>query len=101
MEIKEIIKQENKEELKRPFLYEVMLLNDDYTTMDFVIEVLMDVFQKSRQDASLIMLDVHLKGKGTVGVYSYDIASTKVLKVEELARKNGFPLKADMYKVEQ
>jgi len=101
MEIKEIIKKENKEELKKPYLYEVILLNDDYTTMDFVVEILMEVFQKSRQDASLIMLDVHLKGKGLVGVYSYDIAITKVMRVEELARENGFPLKADMYKVEQ
>lgn len=100
MEIKEIIKSENNEEVKRPFLYEVVLLNDDYTTMEFVVGVLMEVFQKSRQEASLIMLDVHLKGKGIVGVYPYDIANTKVIRVEELARKSGFPLKADLYKIE-
>jgi len=100
MEINEKIQTEYNEELKRPFLYEVILLNDDYTTMDFVIDILMEVFQKSKEDASLIMLDVHLKGKGTVGVYTFDIASTKVIKVEELARKSGFPLKADLYRIE-
>lgn len=100
MEISEKVQNESYEELKRPFLYEVILLNDDYTTMDFVIDILIEVFQKSKEEASFIMLDVHLKGKGTVGVYTYDIANTKVIKVEELARKRGFPLKADLYRIE-
>lgn len=100
MEIQELIKIENSEEVRKPFLYEVVLLNDDYTTMEFVVDILMGVFQKSQQEASLIMLDVHLNGKGIVGVYPLDIATTKVMKVEELAKKSGFPLKADLYKIE-
>lgn len=100
MEISEKIQIESNEELKRPFLYEVVLLNDDYTTMDFVIDILMEVFQKNKEEASFIMLDVHLKGRGTVGVYPYDIANTKVTRVEILARESGFPLRADLYRIE-
>jgi Uncharacterized conserved protein len=100
MEIIEKAQTEYNEELKRPFLYEVILLNDDYTTMDFVIDILVEVFQKSKEEASFIMLDVHLEGRGTVGVYPFDIANTKVIKVEELARKKGFPLKADLCRIE-
>jgi ATP-dependent Clp protease adaptor protein ClpS len=86
------------EELKEPEEYSVLLLNDDYTTMEFVVTVLMTVFRKSLPDATRIMLDVHKKGKGTVGVYSYDIAVTKINQVHTLARQNGFPLKCTMEK---
>ena len=86
------------EELKEPEEYSVLLLNDDYTTMEFVVTVLMTVFRKSLTDATRIMLDVHKKGKGTVGVYSYDIAVTKINQVHTLARQNGFPLKCTMEK---
>jgi ATP-dependent Clp protease adaptor protein ClpS len=86
------------EELKEPDEYTILLLNDDYTTMEFVVTVLMTVFHKSLPDATRIMLDVHKKGKGTVGVYSYDIAVTKINQVHQLARQNGFPLKCTMEK---
>lgn len=88
----------DKEEYKEPDEYRVLLLNDDYTTMEFVVTVLMTVFHKSLPDATKIMLDVHRKGRGTVGTYSYDIAATKINQVHELARQNGFPLKCIMEK---
>jgi ATP-dependent Clp protease adaptor protein ClpS len=87
-----------REELKEPDEYRVILLNDDYTTMEFVVTVLMAVFHKPLLDAQKIMLDVHRKGRGTVGVYTYDIAVTKINQVHELARQNGFPLKCTMEK---
>jgi ATP-dependent Clp protease adaptor protein ClpS len=77
-------------------MYRVILLNDDYTTQDFVIEVLVVIFHKSVPDATKIMLDVHHKGKGIVGLYTYDIALTKVTSVESMAEERGFPLKAVM-----
>ena len=73
--------------------YRVILLNDDYTAMDFVVEVLMVVFHKKSEDAARIMLDVHKKGKGIVGQYPWDIASTKAEQVHEAARENEFPLR--------
>lgn len=87
-----------KDELKEPDEYRVILLNDDYTTMEFVVTVLVAVFHKSLLDAQTIMLDVHRKGRGDVGVYTYDIAATKINQVHELARQNGFPLKCIMEK---
>ena len=88
----------SEEELKEPDEYRVILLNDDYTTMEFVVSVLMTVFHKPIPEATRIMLDVHQKGKGTVGVYSYDIAVTKINQVHLLAKQNGFPLKCTMEK---
>jgi len=73
--------------------YRVVLLNDDYTAMDFVVEVLMSVFHKGEEDASRIMMDVHKKGKGIVGQYPWDIASTKAEQVHAAARENDFPLR--------
>jgi ATP-dependent Clp protease adaptor protein ClpS len=86
------------EEVKEPEEYTVLLLNDDYTTMEFVVTVIMTVFHKPLPEATKIMLDVHKKGKGTVGIYSYDIAVTKINQVHLLARQNGFPLKCTMEK---
>jgi len=77
-------------------MYKVVLHNDDYTTMDFVVEVLIIVFHKNVADATKIMLDVHKKGKGIVGFYTQDIAITKVKEVEQLAREREFPLKASI-----
>ena len=85
--------QKNRKKLKEPEEYCVILLNDNYTTMDFVVEILMDVFHKPETDAKQIMLDVHNKGKGKVGVYPWDIAQTKVNLVHHLARQYEFPLK--------
>jgi len=83
---------------KEPDEYRVILLNDDFTTMEFVVAVIMSVFHKELLDATRIMLDVHRKGKGVVGTYTYDIAATKINRVHEMARENGFPLKCIMEK---
>jgi ATP-dependent Clp protease adaptor protein ClpS len=83
---------------KRPNLYRVLLLNDDYTPMEFVILVLQDVFNKSREDAVQIMLHVHQKGVGECGVYPYEVAETKVTRVMDTARKNQHPLQCVMEK---
>jgi len=79
--------------IKEPEDYKVILLNDNYTTMEFVVEVLMLVFHKSIEEANMIMLDVHKKGKGIVGVYTWDIAETKARQVESMAVENEFPLR--------
>lgn len=86
-------------ELKEPEEYRVILLNDDFTTMEFVISVLMTIFHKSLPEATRIMLDVHRKGRGLVGEYTYDIAATKINQVHLLARQMGFPLRCTMEKV--
>ncbi|MDR1904544.1 MAG: ATP-dependent Clp protease adapter ClpS [Treponema sp.] len=82
-----------KEKLKEPDDYRVVLLNDNYTTMDFVVEILMSIFHKNEEDAERIMLDVHRKGRGIVGVYTLDIAQTKANQVHMLAREREFPLR--------
>lgn len=83
---------------KRPSLYRVLLLNDDYTPQDFVVLVLQDVFNKSRDDAFQIMMHVHQKGVGECGVYPYEVAETKVTRVMDTARKNQHPLQCVMEK---
>jgi len=80
--------------LATPKEYKVLLLNDDYSTMDFVVDVLMTIFHKTHKQSEDIMLEVHKKGKGLCGVYSYEIAETKVAQVHKKARDKGFPLKA-------
>lgn len=84
------------QEIREPRLYRVILCNDDYTTMDFVIEILTRVFHKPAAEATRIMLDVHKKGKGLCGIYTYDIATTKIDRVHQLARKREFPLKCSL-----
>jgi ATP-dependent Clp protease adaptor protein ClpS len=86
------------QDIQEPDEYRVILLNDDFTTMEFVVAVLMAVFHKNMLEASRIMLDVHKKGRGLVGTYTYDIATTKVSRVHAMARENGFPLKCIMEK---
>ena len=95
MDGKQITKTKDKTtpKIKEPQDYRVILLNDNYTTMDFVVEVLMIIFNKSLVDANKIMLDVHKKGKGIVGQYSWDIAATKAEQVHAAARENEFPLR--------
>ncbi|MCF6173586.1 MAG: ATP-dependent Clp protease adapter ClpS [Campylobacteraceae bacterium] len=83
-------------ELQEPKLYKVMLLNDDYSSMDFVIMVLMEVFHQSSEKATTIMYRVHEKGSGLCGVYTYEIAETKIEQVHSLAREHQFPLRATM-----
>jgi ATP-dependent Clp protease adaptor protein ClpS len=90
------ILERTKQETKRPELYKVVLLNDDYTTMDFVVEVLETIFNKHPAEAFRIMMMVHTQGKGLCGVYPHEVAETKVDAVMEAARDNGFPLRAAM-----
>ncbi len=84
---------------QEPSLYRVLLHNDDYTTMAFVIEILMGVFKRNLVDATHIMLNVHHTGLGVCGTYPCEIAETKVETVEMLARASGYPLKCSMEKV--
>lgn len=79
-----------------PKMYKVVLLNDDYTPMDFVVSVLITFFEKPASEATKIMLDVHNNGKGVCGVYIYDIARSKAVKVNSFARENNFPLKCEV-----
>lgn len=90
------ILERTKQETKKPQLYKVVLLNDDYTTMDFVVEVLETIFNKQPAEAFRIMMMVHTQGKGLCGVYPHEVAETKVDAVMEAARDNGFPLRAAM-----
>jgi ATP-dependent Clp protease adaptor protein ClpS len=85
------VKKEKK--LKTPEEYRVILLNDHYTTKEFVVDILMLIFHKSEEDAHRIMLNVHRKGQGTVGVYPWDIAQTKAEQVHTIARQHEFPLR--------
>jgi ATP-dependent Clp protease adaptor protein ClpS len=91
---------EEKTEIRtgKPSLYNVFLLNDDYTTMDFVVHILENIFLKNLTEATQIMLHVHKKGVGLAGVYPKDIAETKVESVHRIARENEFPLKCIMEK---
>jgi ATP-dependent Clp protease adaptor protein ClpS len=88
--------QEARPELKRPPLYKVILLNDDFTPMDFVIEVLMDFFAMPEEKATQVMLQVHTEGVGVCGTYSKDVAETKVYLVNEHSRENHHPLLCTM-----
>ena len=82
----------------RPPLYSVLLLNDDYTPMEFVVYVLERFFQKTREEATTIMLHVHQNGVGLCGVFTYEVAETKVAQVLELARRHEHPLQCTMEK---
>ena len=95
-EAEESVDSETDPEVEEPPMYKVMLLNDDYTTMEFVVEVLVYVFQKSPEEATRIMLNVHRSGVGICGIYPFEVAETKVNTVVTLSRENGFPLKCIM-----
>lgn len=92
----EALKLKEEQEVKPPSLFKVFLINDDYTTMEFVVHILEKVFRKSMVEATQVMLHVHKNGKGLAGVYTRGIAETKVAKVDELAQLNEFPLKCTM-----
>jgi len=83
----------DEEELKEPGDYVVILLNDDYTTRDFVVEILERIFHKNPEDANRIMLAVHHQGRGAVGIYTWDIAHTKASQVHAIAREHDYPLR--------
>jgi len=81
-------------ELQVPKKYKVILLNDNYSTVEFVIQVLMQIFKKNLEEATAITMNIHENGKGICGIYTYEIAQTKVAQVKANARKAEFPLKA-------
>jgi ATP-dependent Clp protease adaptor protein ClpS len=87
-----VVLERRPQKTKPPQMHQVVLLNDDYTPMEFVVEVIQEFFNKDRETATQIMLKIHLDGKGVCGVFSKDIAATKVDQVTEAARKNGHPL---------
>ena len=93
-----LIKTQTKEKLKKPSLYKVLILNDDYTPMEFVVYLLKSFFNKSNEEATKIMLHVHQNGIGVCGVFSYEIAETKVIQVLDTSRKNNHPLQCTMEK---
>lgn len=88
--------ERTRQETKKPEMFKVLLINDDYTTMDFVVEVLETIFHKAPAEAYRIMMAVHTQGKGLCGVYPHEVAETKVATVIERARDNGFPLLATL-----
>ncbi len=92
------VSTETREDVTEPPMYRVLLLNDDYTTMEFVVEILILIFSKSVEEATQIMLNVHRIGVGVCGVYTYQVAETKVETVHALAKERGFPLKCSMEK---
>jgi ATP-dependent Clp protease adaptor protein ClpS len=83
---------------KKPSMYKVLMLNDDYTPMEFVVYVLEHFFHKSREEATRIMLQVHRRGVGVCGVYTYEVAETKVTQVMDLARQHQHPLQCTLEK---
>ncbi|RYG12140.1 MAG: ATP-dependent Clp protease adapter ClpS [Caulobacteraceae bacterium] len=87
-----------KPKLQKPSMYRVLLLNDDYTPMEFVVYVLESIFNKGREDATRIMLHVHQNGVGVCGVFTYEVAETKVAQVVDSARRNQHPLQCTMEK---
>ncbi len=88
------VKERTRVEKKDPTLYKVILLNDDYTTMEFVLHVLESLFQKSPAEAYRIMMQVHLNGSGIAGVYPWEVAETKVETLTSMARQAEYPLRA-------
>lgn len=91
--------EEARPKLKKPPLYQVLLLNDDYTPMEFVVDVLQHIFSMDRQKATRVMLEVHTKGKGVCGVFTFEIAETKVAQVTGYARQHQHPLLCTMEEV--
>lgn len=87
------------DELQEPRQFKVLLHNDDYTSMEFVVEILMNVFNKSEDEAVTIMMHVHEKGIGMCGIYTAEVAETKVHLVHQMARKRSFPLRCSMEEV--
>jgi ATP-dependent Clp protease adaptor protein ClpS len=91
-----VTKTRTERKLEKPKMYKVLLHNDDYTTMEFVVYILQSIFHRSEADAVQIMLHVHRNGVGVAGVYTHEIAETRVVQVETLAKQNEFPLRSSM-----
>ena len=96
--VQEKIESSARETLQEPPLYKVLLHNDDYTTMDFVVMILQTVFHKNTEEATRIMLNVHQQGIGIAGVYTREIAETKVAMVHQMAKQHQFPLRCSLEK---
>jgi ATP-dependent Clp protease adaptor protein ClpS len=94
----EALVEEVRPDVKQPPLYKVVLLNDDYTPMDFVVDVLKIFFSMNHDRATQVMLQVHTRGKGVCGVYTFEIAETKVMQVNEFSRQNEHPLQCSLEK---
>ena len=90
------IKEKIEIKIKKPKMYKVIMHNDDYTSMEFVIMVLVEVFNKKVPEATQVMYDVHKKGVGVAGVYAYDIANTKIIQAENLAQLEAHPFKLSL-----
>ena len=84
---------QEKIKVKKPDMYRIVLLNDDYTPRDFVVWIIIRVFYKNQEESTRIMLEAHTAGKSTIGVYTYDVATTKVMQVDKLAKQHEHPLK--------
>ncbi len=87
-----------REKTKKPSMYRVLLMNDDYTPMEFVVSILMGIFKKTQEEATTIMLNVHQTGIGTCGVYTFEVAETKVTQVMDAAKRNQHPLQCTLEK---
>ncbi len=98
METKEVVKERTGSKVKEPDMYQVVMLNDDFTTMEFVVEILIDIFHKEPVVAEEIMLLVHKKGRAVVGEYPYDMAVTKVNRAMARAKEEGFPFRLTVEK---
>ena len=88
--------ERTRQEIKKPSRYKVLMLNDDYTTMEFVVDVLMSIFNKSHEDAENLMTTVHKAGSAVIGTYTYDIAVSRTNLTRSIAKKNGFPLRVEV-----
>ncbi len=88
------------DDLQEPPLYKVILHNDDYTTMDFVVMILERVFNKTTEEATRVMLNVHLEGHGTAGVYTREVGETKTATVHKMSRKSQYPLKCTLERID-
>ena len=97
-ENEDAVSTEKKQQVRQTSMYKVLLHNDDYTTMDFVVMILEKIFHKSITEANQIMLNVHEQGRGVAGVYPRDVAETKMILVFDLARQNEYPLKCSLEK---
>lgn len=94
-----VVMDRETQKVEPPSLYRVVLLNDDFTPMEFVVMVIQEFFHKDQETATRIMLQVHMEGKGVCGVYTHDVAATKVDQVVEISRKSGHPLQCMMEEV--
>lgn len=99
MSVKSLTVEKTKIKVKEPKRYKVVMYNDDFTSMDFVVYILVNIFRKRQDDAVNIMMTVHKNGSAVVGIYSYDIAKTRVMKANALAQEENYPFKIEVEEV--